>query len=71
LVNDLEENGERTCSNEIGGRGGEELDATSTQGNIEEEAEPNLDQVIDNIQIEPIKCIQPIVSITELAAASS
>ncbi len=71
MVNDLEENGERTCSNEIGGRGGEELDATSTQGNIEEEAEPNLDQVIDNIQIEPIKCIQHIVSITELAAASS
>ncbi len=49
LVNDSKEDEERTCSNEIGGKGGEELDATTTQDNIEEELEPNLDQVITNI----------------------
>jgi hypothetical protein len=41
-VNDLEEDEEQTCSNDIGGKGGKELDATPTQGNIEEEPEPNL-----------------------------
>jgi hypothetical protein len=30
LVNDSKEDEERTCSNEIGGKGGEELDATTT-----------------------------------------
>lgn len=54
LVNDLEEDEEQTCSNEIGGRGGEKFDATTTQDNIEEELEPNLNKVINNIQYEPV-----------------
>jgi len=38
-VNDSKEDEERTCLNEIeiGGRGGEKLNATTMQGNIEEE----------------------------------
>ncbi len=64
LVNDSKEDEERTCSNEIGGKGGEELDATTTQDNIEEELEPNLDQVITNIQEEPIVSTIPIIFIT-------
>ncbi len=42
------------CLDEIGSRGGEELDATIMQSNIEEEPEPNLEKVIDNIQVEPM-----------------
>jgi hypothetical protein len=34
-------------------------------GNIEEESEPNIDQVINNIQVEPIVFIKPVVSITK------
>lgn len=64
LVNDSKEDEEQTCSNEIGGKGGEELDATTTQDNIEEELEPNLDQVITNIQEEPIVSTIPIIFIT-------
>jgi hypothetical protein len=41
----------------------EELEATITQGNVEEELEPNLDQIIDNIQVEHV--VEPIVSITK------
>jgi hypothetical protein len=41
------------------------------QGNIEENLEPNSDKVIDNIQVEPILCIEPIVSITKLAIATT
>jgi hypothetical protein len=62
---DLEKDEERTCSYEIGNRGGEELYATITQGNIKEEPEPNLDKVIDNIQVEPIMSIELVVSIAE------
>jgi len=54
------------CSNEVGGGGGEELDATTTQNNIKEEPKPNLDQVIDNIQIEPIVYVEHVISIIEL-----
>ncbi len=32
---------------------------------MEEELEPNLEQVIDNIQVEPIEPIQLVVSIVE------
>jgi hypothetical protein len=39
----------------------EELYATITQGNIKEEPEPNLDKVIDNIQVEPIMSIELVV----------
>jgi hypothetical protein len=67
-TNDLEEDEERTCSDEIGGRGKEELDATTTQGNIEEKLKPNLDQVIDNIQVEPVVFVELVVSITKPAA---
>jgi hypothetical protein len=35
------------------------------QGNIEEEPKPNLDQVIDNIQVEHVLFIEPVVSIIE------
>jgi hypothetical protein len=41
------------------------------QGNIKEGPEPNLDQVINNIQIEPIVIVEPIVSITEPIAATT
>jgi hypothetical protein len=51
---DSEEDEMRTYSNKIGGRGGEELDATIMQSNIEEEPKPNLDKVINNIQVEPM-----------------
>jgi hypothetical protein len=47
---DSEKDEAQTYSHEIG----EELDATIMQSNIEEEPEPNLDKVIDNIQVEPI-----------------
>ncbi len=46
----------------MGGGGGEEFQATVTQGNLKEKHEPNLDQVIDNIQVKPI---EPMVLITE------
>ncbi len=49
----------------MGGGGGEELQGTVTQGNLEEKPEPNLDQVIDSIQVEPIESIEPIVPIVE------
>jgi len=37
-----------------------------TQYNIEEELECNLGQIIDNIQVELVMSIEPIVSIIEL-----
>ncbi len=46
---------------EIGGGGGKELQATTMQGNTEE-LEPNLDHVIDNIQVEHV---EPMVLITK------
>ncbi len=67
-VNDSEEDEEWTCSNEIRSRGGEKLDATTTQGDIEEEPEPNPNQVIDNIQIELVVSIEPVVSIIDSTA---
>jgi hypothetical protein len=36
-INDSKEDEERTCLDEIGGRGGEKFNATTMQGNIEEE----------------------------------
>ncbi len=41
LINDSEEDEEQTCSYEIRGGGGEELNATTTQGNIKEKLKPN------------------------------
>jgi len=35
------------------------------QSSIREEPRPNLDQVIENIQVEPIVFVEPIVSITK------
>jgi hypothetical protein len=46
----------------MGGGGGEEFQAILTKGNLEEEHEPNLDQVIDNIQAKPV---EPMVLIIE------
>ncbi len=66
-VNDLEEDEERTYSNEIGGRGGKKLDAIAMQGSIEEEPKPNLDQVTNNIQIELVVFVEHVVSIIESA----
>jgi hypothetical protein len=43
LVNDLKEDEERTCSDEIKGKGKKNLNVTATQGIIKEEREPNLD----------------------------
>jgi hypothetical protein len=48
----LEEDDEQTCLDDIGGGGREELNAIATLGNIEEKLKPNLDKVINNIQIE-------------------
>jgi hypothetical protein len=51
---DSEEDEAKTYSDDIGGRGGEEFDATIMQSSMKEEPEPNLDKVIDNIQVEPM-----------------
>ncbi len=48
---------------EIKGGGGEELYAIATKGNIEKDLEPNLDQVIDNIQVEHVESIELVVLI--------
>ncbi len=64
-INDFKEDEERTCSDDIGGGGGEELDVTTTQGNIEEKPEPNLDQVIDNVQGKLVMYVELVVSIIE------
>jgi hypothetical protein len=45
----------------MGGGDGKEHQATTTKGNLEEEHELNLDQVIDNIQVEPIEPMVPII----------
>jgi hypothetical protein len=65
LVVDLKEDEEWTCSDEIGVGGGEKLYATTTQGSIKEKPKPNLDYVIDNIQVEPIVFTEPMVPITK------
>jgi len=59
-VIDLEEDEERTYSNEMWGGGGKELQATTIEGNLKEKLKPNLDQVIDKIQVEPVESIEPI-----------
>ncbi len=45
----------------MGGGNGEKFQAIITYNNLEDEPELNLDQVIDNIQVEPIEYIGPIV----------
>ncbi len=64
-VVELEDDEEQTCSNEIGGGGQKEFYVIATQGNIEEEPEPNLDQAIDNIQGELIESIEHVAPIVE------
>ncbi len=65
LVIDSKEDEEWTYWNDIEGGRGEELNATSTQGNIEEKLEPNLHQVIDNIQIELVMSTEPVLPIVK------
>ncbi len=50
-INDSKDDEEQICPNNIEGKGGEKLDAIATQSIIEEEFKPNLDHVVDNIQI--------------------
>jgi hypothetical protein len=66
LINDSKKDEEWTYSDEIGGRRGEKLEAIATQSNIEKEFEPNLDQVINNIQVEHVMSIELVVSIIEV-----
>jgi hypothetical protein len=69
--NDLEEDEKQTCSNEIRGKGREQLEATIMQGNIKEKPKPNLDKVIDNIQAEHVVFIEHVVSITNFVAIAT
>jgi hypothetical protein len=64
-VIDSKEDEERNYLNEMGGEGGEKLQTIAIHNNLEEEPKPNLDQVIDNIQVELVEPIQPMVSIIE------
>jgi hypothetical protein len=41
------------------------------QGKIEEEPKPNLDQVINNIQVEYVVFAEPIVSMTKFIVATT
>jgi hypothetical protein len=45
----------------MGGGGGEVFQTTTTQGNLEEKLEPNLDEVIDNIQFEHVELVVPFI----------
>ncbi len=65
-VNDSRVDEDWTCSDEIRSRGGEKLEATTMQGSIEEEHEPNLNKVIDNIHVEPIVSIELVIFITKI-----
>jgi hypothetical protein len=42
-----------------------------TQSNLEEELEPNLDQVIDNVQVEYVEPVVPIVQPTQLVVTTT
>jgi hypothetical protein len=67
-INDSKMDEDQTYSNEIRGRGGKKLDTTITHDNIEEKHEPNMDQVITNIQDEPIVYAKLVVFVIKLAA---
>jgi len=58
------ENEKRFCSNEMGGGDGKEFQAMAMDDNLEEKLEPNLDQIIDNIQIEPVEHANHVVPTT-------
>ncbi len=62
-INDSKKDEDWTYLNDIKGRGGRKFHAIATQSSIEEEPEPNLNQVIDNIQVEHV------VSVIELVLA--
>jgi hypothetical protein len=70
-VNDSKEDEKQTCLDEIIGGGEKKLDATATKGNNEKEHEPNLDHVIDNIQVELIVFVETVVSITKPATIAT
>ncbi len=57
LIVDSKEDEERTYLDEMGGGDGGEFQAIVMWDNLEEEPEPNLDQVIDNIQIEHVESV--------------
>jgi len=42
-----------------------------TQSNLEEELEPNLDHVIDNVQVEYVEPVVPIVQPTQLVVTTT
>jgi hypothetical protein len=46
----------------MGGGHGEELEATITQGNLKENLEPNLDQVIHEIQVKFVEHVILVVA---------
>jgi hypothetical protein len=48
----------------MGGGDGEEFQATATHDNLEEKLEPNLDQIIDNVETEPVEHVNHVVPIT-------
>jgi hypothetical protein len=62
-VNDSKEDEERTCLDEIRGRGGEEFDAITTHGKFEEKLESNLDQVTNNIQDELVVFVELVIEL--------
>ncbi len=49
----------------MGGEYGKEFEAIATHNNLEEKPKPDLDQVIDNIQIEPIESVEIVVPIAK------
>lgn len=65
LIVDSKEDEERTYSNKMGGGDSEEFEAIAMWDNLEEEPKPNLDRVIDNIQIEHVEPIELVVPIAK------
>ncbi len=49
----------------MGGEYGKEFEAIATHDNLEKKPKPNLDQVINNIQIEPIESFEIVVPIAK------
>jgi len=67
-INDSKTDEDQTYSNEIGEE--KKIDTIVTHDNIEEKPEPNMDQVITNIQDEPIVSTKLVVFIIKLATVA-